>query len=245
MYYLNYDIYETIIQIGINENILKFSDLRNLKHASRMFYYNIVDEKYFKILAYKIMSKHLKNCRNKLLYTFYNEKRTINGYDSGSLKALKLLINPCLPKFHFDLNDVGKILLPSFIDKLYVKPINKIKSSYIVTEITIPNYGDIVSSFIILGKNIKKVELIIGGCIIHSQHFINAGMINFQPIVNGIYLIALMYHEVKIRVYSESLEKVYCRYILLDTDRLFLAGTNHIVNINNYKTKNITCGMMI
>ncbi len=239
--YLNYDIYETIIQIGINERILNFSDLRNLKFVSRYFRYVIERNK--KIIAYKIMSKHLKNCRNKLLYTFYNKKRIINGYDSGSLKALITLINPYLPKFHFDLNDVSKIFHPSCIEELYE---DTYTSSSAFKLFSTTRNGDIVSSFIILGKNIKKVELIIGGSIIHSQHFINAGMINFQPIINGIYLIALAYHEVKIRIYSESLEKVYCRYILLDTEyRRFLAQTNHIVNINNYKSKNITMGMMI
>lgn len=230
---LNYDIYYHVIQIGIRDNKINVRDFKNLKLVSRTFKY--ITTRHEKLFAYMIMAKYLRNCKHKLLHTFYNENRKIDGHSIGSAKSLWTLWT--LPgNFYFYSGNISETYQPSFIQD--------ITCNFRDNKGVIARHGDIVSSFIIIGNGIKKITLVIGGVNIHSQYFIDAKMVNFQPIVNGIYLISLKYHEVRIDIDCDLLKNVYGRYVMLDApERRQLCQQRNRVNVNNYKVNYIEGGM--
>lgn len=224
---LIHDIYIEIIKH------CKMKDYKKLKNVNKFFRY--YTEKFMKI---KVFKKHLQNIKCNLLY---KKENPLLYLVCGNMKhdvTINQLIN----------NNISKTTLISTLIELNIFCVSS-SSTFVFT-----NHGDIIQSFTILGKNIKKVELYIGNQIVYKCWYLNANLINIQPFIEGIFLICLPFHEVRLKIYADESNKVYGYYKYLHNNiRLHLARNTHVIpytfydNINKKLYNNIiySNGMLI
>jgi hypothetical protein len=81
--------------------------------------------------------------------------------------------------------------------------------------------GDIISSFIIIGKNIKKIELYIGNTLIITFRYLNVGLINFKPLIDGIIIRLLYFSSIKLKIYGDYVDNVYARVLYCDLNNMY------------------------
>lgn len=201
---MNNDIYLEIIKHS------DISQYKTLKQINKFFKY--YTKKFF--FKHKVFKKHLKNIKCNLLYQSNN--------------PLKLFCNNLNFSFNntYTLNDFLNYLINTNINKL-VLPSQLIKSNFDNNYThEVGRHGDIVQSFTICGENIKKVELYIGGILVWKSWYLDANLINIQPFFNGIFLIKLAFHNVKIKVYAEKCNHIYTYYKFLQNGRRDLATTD-------------------
>lgn len=200
----------------------KISQYKTLKNINRFFRYY---SKQFIII--KVFKKHLKNIRFNLLYKFHFPNLY---YLLSNIEVNIITYNDIINK------NINKISLPSIM--IHEQNIIYIQNYY---EIYINHIGDILQSFTIIGKNIKKVELYIGNQLIWKSWYINAKLINISPLINGIFIICLKYSTIKIKVYADKCKKVYGYYKFLPTDiRHYFIQNNHIIPHILYNTNTIS-----
>ena len=65
--------------------------------------------------------------------------------------------------------------------------------------------------FIISGKNIRKVEIIIGRQVTFRYHYINAGLIRITPLPEGLHL--PLFEKIYVKVYADYIDKFYIKLI--------------------------------
>lgn len=198
---MNNDMYIEIIKHS------SLSEYKTLKQINIFFKY--YTEKILK-QKIKIFRKHFKNIKCNLLYQRKN--------------PLKMLYNLNFSFNTYTLKDLFNCIFNTNINQLKL-PSQLIKNNFDNTSNThiVGRYGDILQSFTICGKNIKKVELYIGGNLVWKSWYLDANLINIQPFFNGIILIKLCYHEVKIKVYAEKCSHIYTYYKLLNHGRREIA----------------------
>lgn len=199
------------------------SQYKTLKQINKFFKY--YTKKFF--FKHKVFKKHLKNIKCNLLYQSNN--------------PFKLLRNNLNFSFNntYTLNDFLNYLINTNISKL-ILPSQLIKSNFNnnYTHV-VGRHGDIIQSFTICGKNIKKVELYIGGILVWKSWYLDANLINIQPFFNGIFLIKLAYHNVKIKVYAEKCNHIYTYYKFLQNGRRELATTDITLPYIFYNNKQL------
>lgn len=100
--------------------------------------------------------------------------------------------------------------------------------------------GDFISNFIIIGKNITKVELIIGITVVAQSFYLNAGLISFVPMKHGLPIYKLPVHEVWLKIYADDVKTILTTVYVLDckilSNRYEELVTNHrnYINIKEY-----------
>lgn len=201
---LNNDIYIEIIKY------CNFSTLLKLKKVNKLFQYYIK-----KHIIFSILKKYTKNIRCNLLYKSNNIHRYLisKQFDNVSYNDL------------FKKN-INQICLPSMLNDLTVNHrYTGIFDTYILRT------GDILQSLTIIGNNINKIELYIGNRIVYKCHYLNANLIHIQPFVNGIFLICLSYHEIKLKVYAVECNKIYgyYKFIVNGHVRCDISQNTHII----------------
>lgn len=80
----------------------------------------------------------------------------------------------------------------------------------------IPRITNIMKSFIIKGKNIRSVEIRIGGASVWKTTICHKNYVRIQPFDFGIILCALRYHEVLLNIDADNID--YCKYTYLYLD---------------------------
>jgi hypothetical protein len=201
---LNNDIYLEILKYT------KLKDLLTLQKVNKFFKY--YTNKYIKIQCFK---KYVKNIRCNLLYqsTLFPIKHFNNEIFNISYNEL---IN----------TNIHDVKLPSTLIKHNIE----IKKKYFTTNTT--RYGDILQSITIIGKNIKKVELYIGNILVSKCDYLNASLINWQPLlIGGIITLCLPYHDIEFKIYADECTKIYGYYkLIMDHDlRKYIALNEHII----------------
>ena len=74
---------------------------------------------------------------------------------------------------------------------------------------TLRKMGDLISNFIIMGKNIKKVELIISGEVVAHEFYLNASLVSFIPFAQGLFISNLVYSDIDLRIMADEVNKLY------------------------------------
>lgn len=197
--------------------IIKHSHIRDFPALMRVNkFFNYYTKKF---LMKKVVKKHLKNVKCNLLY-----KR------NDMLHMFNLLYNPM---FDFSIDEfintnINDFKVPSqLIKSRDGSDSNLFCSLGKIFSTRVEHHGDICQSFTIKGKNIKKIEMYIGGILVWKSWYLDAGLINVQPFFNGIFLIKLAFHEVIIRVYAEECDIIYCYYKFLQDDLRRHLAQNH------------------
>lgn len=96
------------------------------------------------------------------------------------------------------------------------------------------NRGDIIKSFTINGKNIKKITLTLGSEVVWKSHYITKTLckndsIKITPFKHGILNICCPYNQILLNIYAKEVKSIDVEYLYLrNEDRKFLAKNNHI-----------------
>lgn len=219
---LHCDIFYRIFTIALMKQIFTKYDVKNLKLVNRLFY--IICKKLRKLQAQCVVAKYLQNCKNKLLY----QKNTMNEAFLCSISKYEKW-DPFICG-----HDISLYTTPSFLLKLELDK----RGSFFSTDI--PRSGEIITSFIIVGRNIKMVELYNEGHMHPSakpffrQHFINAGIVNVMPFKFGFYIINNFYSMQFLRIYADELQFVYARYLVLDSKQRRFVALNKFILENDF-----------
>lgn len=192
-----------------NEILLQIIKTLTLKDITKLKYLNKFFNKFFKFYrkdVIKIISKKwLQNLKHTRLYMLYDHKDRSN---SNVIYKLVTLTTP--EKKIYDFSDfyitktLDKCIVPS---QLY---------SLDHTE-NIPRFGDIISSFIIKGKGITKIELMFGFMCVKRCHYMNANLINFKPFNFGIILLLLSFSCVRLKI-TGHVDYTIGKYLFLDIE---------------------------
>ena len=110
---------------------------------------------------------------------------------------------------------------PYYVDKEYNNtPINR--------------NSDIITSFIVIGTCITKIELTAHNVVIARNYYLKSNLVSFIPFINGIQMLKLAFTELRIKVYCEKLKKIYSVRCLLDTKYRRYIVNNIIHNKHNF-----------
>jgi hypothetical protein len=174
--------------------------------------------KYFKYYATKYFikaftRKYFKNIRSNLLY---KRNSAFNVLSLFIIHKDKGTFSNIICKDFID-KDIKLISLPSILSEQKIVKSNNTKNitnnKYIIN---IENILDILQSFTIHGKNIKRVSLCIGGILIWQSFYLDANLINIQPLKNGIFYTLLPYYRIQLIIYADKCNKVYTYGKLID-----------------------------
>jgi hypothetical protein len=86
--------------------------------------------------------------------------------------------------------------------------------------------ADMADWFIISGKNIRKVEIIICGQVTFRYHYINAGLIRITPLPEGLHL--PLFEEIYVKVYADYIDKFYIKLIRITESYRNYRRSHHI-----------------
>lgn len=215
-----------------NEIILKIiqrttlRDINKLKNVNKFFktFFNFYRKDIIKIIYKKKWFQNLKYTR---LYMLYDHKE----YDIFNvLKKLITLTEPYnyiydFSNFHKN-KTLDKCIVPS---QLYKLDHNK----------EMPKFGDIISSFIIKGKDITKIELMFGSLCVKRCHYIKANLINFKPFDFGINMLCLSFSDVRLKI-TGTVDYVIGKYLFLHIeDRKLLIQNIYDFDSIFYDNKNL------
>lgn len=93
---------------------------------------------------------------------------------------------------------------------------------------TVHKECDMVKSFIVHGKNIRKIHITIGGQVVWKSYYLNAGLVKVTPFEFGIMLVNLAFSTVEIHVDCDNLYETYVIGLILNTqDRRRLCQSRH------------------
>jgi hypothetical protein len=92
----------------------------------------------------------------------------------------------------------------------------------------VPRICDVIKSFVIHAKNIRKVHIKIGGVVVWKCHYINAGLVKIVPFDFGLLLLLLNFSIVSVNVECDEIYKMYTIGMYLpQLDRRYLSRNTH------------------
>lgn len=189
-------------------SFLKPTDVKNFNEVCP----GLIDWEYYRSeYLVKFMNVYMQNAR-------YTKANTCYGKPAFPYKLMEMLENKT---YSFD----------AFWSEFSLKNVKV--PSYVWTQeftrgepIRISRNADIAKGFLIRGKNIKKISLLVGGQRIWAKKCFGTGLEWIQPFKSGIILYLLQYQEVCIDVEADRIESLKIKGIVLNgPDRHRLLGT--------------------
>ena len=148
--------------LDLIELIMSYCDAIVIETLIKSNYiFEIIIKSNKKLYAYRIMSKYLKNCKNKLFYCYYSGKNDLNlnmrdGYsidDMNSYNALVSSLGFYDKCFYYPYMNITTMITPSFLHYYKIKE----KTSKYYNQYHLDKC-DLMSSIFIIGNNISKIE---------------------------------------------------------------------------------------
>lgn len=205
-----YDVLFCILSMGINEKIFTKDDIVNLRRTCRLFRNILMNNKRLK--AYNVMDKYLKNIRHKLLYTYYSSAlgvhRATREIDKKGLSMLDK--NICK---YYAYQNLNEIILPSIISKLE-------EARYDSRIYNITHQGDLLSSIMIHGKDITRIELWFAGRMIYKKYMLKGNVYTtIKPFESGMNLVGLnRNYWPYIKICDGTVKSIHVRYHYVEYD---------------------------
>lgn len=215
---INHDIDLILIDI-----IIEMGDAATLSKLRLVNYYfynyiKLITKKSKRIKLLFFIKKRLKKCRN-----YYKTVKSLMMND---------ILNNEFPDFKIDV--LSTYAFPFIVYKQVITNEN----GYFMS-LRISKLGDLISNFIIIGKNIKRVELLIGGEVVAHEFYLNAGLVSFIPFAQGLFITNLAFHDINLRITADEVLTLYATHYyfpikILDNLRSKCIMYNHCVYTNGF-----------
>jgi len=149
----------------------------------------------------------------------YITKNKILWYKKSFHYAMLSLIN-LNPKTSLLIKDynfnIGNVRTPFYINEEY-------NNNFIRRD------SDIISSFIVIGESITKIELMDQAKIIAHNYYLSSSLASFMPFKIGIQMTGLAFSQLRIKVYAKSIKKIYSVNYLLDGESRRVQCTSNTI----------------